>query len=169
MFQFRVLERADWNTAYSPGSSWRAGNLSSCWAESKLVWKQMNPQCLLYTELCSDCMSRLEVRQWMWNIFRQTVSHQNIMEVDGTWPDELKELSDKSPLKSVLTKRHPVQDPFQQLPSDFQQKLSEDGRSGLRVFLALTNVEAFCLELHELLLLKTSHAVPDEGYPPHWE
>ncbi|XP_071319372.1 E3 ubiquitin-protein ligase rnf213-beta isoform X2 [Trachinotus anak] len=61
------------------------------------------------------------------------------------------------------------QDPFQKLPSQFQQKLSEDQRRGLKVFLAGTDVDTFCLELHEILLLKTSNAVPDLVYQPHWD
>ncbi len=61
------------------------------------------------------------------------------------------------------------QDPFQRLPSEFQQKLSEEERKGLKVFLAVTDVDAFSLELHEILLLKTSSAVPDQSYKPHWE
>ncbi|XP_070707447.1 E3 ubiquitin-protein ligase rnf213-beta [Pempheris klunzingeri] len=61
------------------------------------------------------------------------------------------------------------QDPFQRLPSGFQQKLSEEERKGLKVFLSVTDVDAFCLELHEILVLKTSSAVPDEGYQPHWD
>ncbi|KAF3854013.1 hypothetical protein F7725_014701 [Dissostichus mawsoni] len=61
------------------------------------------------------------------------------------------------------------QDPFQKLPTKFQKKLSEDERKGLKVFLAATDVETFCLELHEILLLKINHDVPDEGYQAHWE
>ncbi|KAM4526288.1 E3 ubiquitin-protein ligase rnf213-beta [Fundulus diaphanus] len=61
------------------------------------------------------------------------------------------------------------QDPFQKLPSEFQQKLSAEERRGLKAFLAVTDVEAFALELHEILLLKTNSAVPDEGYQPHWD
>ncbi|XP_076616648.1 E3 ubiquitin-protein ligase rnf213-beta isoform X2 [Chaetodon auriga] len=61
------------------------------------------------------------------------------------------------------------QDPFQRLPSEFQRKLSEEERKGLKVFLAVTDVDTFSLELHEILLLKTSNAVPDEGYQPHWD
>ncbi|XP_015244846.1 PREDICTED: E3 ubiquitin-protein ligase RNF213 [Cyprinodon variegatus] len=61
------------------------------------------------------------------------------------------------------------QDPFQKLPSDFQQKLSEEERRGLKAFLAVTDVEAFSLELHEILLLKTSRVGPDEDYQPHWD
>lgn len=61
------------------------------------------------------------------------------------------------------------QDPFQKLPSKFQQKLSEEDRKRLKLFLAATDTERFCLELHEILLLKTCSAVPDDGYQPHWE
>lgn len=61
------------------------------------------------------------------------------------------------------------QDPFQRLPSQFQQKLSDEERKGLKGFLAVTDVDAFSLELHEILLLKTSNAVPDEAYQPQWE
>ncbi|XP_028991062.2 E3 ubiquitin-protein ligase rnf213-beta [Betta splendens] len=59
------------------------------------------------------------------------------------------------------------QDPFQELPSKFQQKLSEEDRKRLKVFLAATDTESFCLELHEILLLKTCNA--DESYQPHWD
>uniref|UniRef100_A0A671XHH6 Uncharacterized protein n=1 Tax=Sparus aurata TaxID=8175 RepID=A0A671XHH6_SPAAU len=51
----------------------------------------------------------------------------------------------------------------------FQKKLSEEERKELKAFLAVTDVEAFTLELHEILLLKTSNPVPDEGYRPQWE
>ncbi|XP_019133291.1 E3 ubiquitin-protein ligase rnf213-beta isoform X3 [Larimichthys crocea] len=61
------------------------------------------------------------------------------------------------------------QDPFQRLPSQFQQKLSDEERKGLKGFLAVTDVDAFSLELHEILLLKTSNAVPDEAYKPQWD
>ncbi|KAM4715158.1 LOW QUALITY PROTEIN: E3 ubiquitin-protein ligase rnf213-beta [Anableps anableps] len=62
-----------------------------------------------------------------------------------------------------------MQDPFQKLPSEFQQKLSEEERRGLKAFFTVTDVETFALELHEILLLKTSNAVPEEGYQPHWD
>ncbi|XP_037610034.1 E3 ubiquitin-protein ligase rnf213-beta isoform X1 [Sebastes umbrosus] len=61
------------------------------------------------------------------------------------------------------------QDPFQRLPSEFQQKLSEEEKKGLKVFLAVTDVDTFSLELHEILLLKTSTDVPDQRYQPHWD
>ncbi|XP_041671343.1 E3 ubiquitin-protein ligase rnf213-beta isoform X2 [Cheilinus undulatus] len=61
------------------------------------------------------------------------------------------------------------QDPFQKLPLEFQQKLSEEERKGLKVFLAATDVDTFTLELHEILLLKTSDTVPEEGYQAHWD
>ncbi|XP_023274738.1 E3 ubiquitin-protein ligase rnf213-beta-like [Seriola lalandi dorsalis] len=66
----------------------------------------------------------------------------------------------------MLNKKH---DPFQKLPSQFQQKLSEDQRKELKCFLAVTDVDTFSLELHEILMLKTSNAVPDQGYHPHWD
>uniref|UniRef100_A0A665WTV1 Uncharacterized protein n=1 Tax=Echeneis naucrates TaxID=173247 RepID=A0A665WTV1_ECHNA len=56
----------------------------------------------------------------------------------------------------------------QKLSSEFQQKLSEDQRKDLKVFLTGTDVDTFCLELHEILLLKTSRASPDP-YQPQWE
>lgn len=61
------------------------------------------------------------------------------------------------------------QDPFQKLPSDFQQKLTEEQRRGLKSFLAATDVETFSLELHEILLLKTCSAEPEDCYKPSWE
>ncbi|CAK6965023.1 E3 ubiquitin-protein ligase rnf213-beta isoform X3 [Scomber scombrus] len=61
------------------------------------------------------------------------------------------------------------QDPFQRLPAKFQEKLSEEGKKGLMVFLGATDVDAFCLELHEILLLKTTTSMPDDGYQPHWD
>uniref|UniRef100_A0A3Q1AXV9 RING-type E3 ubiquitin transferase n=1 Tax=Amphiprion ocellaris TaxID=80972 RepID=A0A3Q1AXV9_AMPOC len=51
----------------------------------------------------------------------------------------------------------------------FQERLSEEERKALKAFLAVTDVDAFCLELHEILLLKTSNAVPDQAYQPHWD
>lgn len=69
----------------------------------------------------------------------------------------------------VLLNSLTFQDPFQHLPTQFQQKLSEAERRGMRGFLAVADVDTFILELHEVLLLKTSRAVPDEGYQPHWE
>ncbi|KAK9530838.1 hypothetical protein VZT92_012317 [Zoarces viviparus] len=61
------------------------------------------------------------------------------------------------------------QDPFRTLPPDFQQKLSEEERKELKVFFAGTDVDTFSLELHEILLLKTSNAVPEQSYHPHWD
>ncbi|XP_024140227.1 E3 ubiquitin-protein ligase rnf213-beta isoform X2 [Oryzias melastigma] len=59
------------------------------------------------------------------------------------------------------------QDPFQKLPPEFQQKLSKDERKELNAFLAVTDVDTFILELHEILLLKTDAA--DRGYQSHWD
>ncbi|XP_071387268.1 E3 ubiquitin-protein ligase rnf213-beta-like [Centroberyx affinis] len=61
------------------------------------------------------------------------------------------------------------QDPFQRLPSKFQQKLSVEERKGVKMFLAVTDVDTFSLELHEILLLKTSNSMPDQDYLPHWD
>ncbi|XP_005805466.2 E3 ubiquitin-protein ligase rnf213-beta [Xiphophorus maculatus] len=61
------------------------------------------------------------------------------------------------------------QDPFQKLPSEFQQKLSEEERRRMKAFFTVTDVETFALELHEILLLKTSGAVPEERYQPQWD
>ncbi|XP_042252605.1 E3 ubiquitin-protein ligase rnf213-beta [Thunnus maccoyii] len=61
------------------------------------------------------------------------------------------------------------QDPFQRLPSEFQQKLSEEEKKGLKVFLSATDVDTFSLELHEILLLKTSNSVLEDRYQPQWD
>ncbi|XP_037836891.1 E3 ubiquitin-protein ligase rnf213-beta isoform X2 [Kryptolebias marmoratus] len=61
------------------------------------------------------------------------------------------------------------QDPFQKLPSEFQQKLTAEERRGLKAFFAVTDVDTFALELHEVLLLKTSSSLPDQAYQPHWD
>ncbi|XP_043958780.1 E3 ubiquitin-protein ligase rnf213-beta isoform X1 [Gambusia affinis] len=61
------------------------------------------------------------------------------------------------------------QDPFQKLPSEFQQKLSEEERRRMKAFFTVTDVETFALELHEILLLKTSSAVPEDRYQPQWD
>ncbi|XP_056152727.1 E3 ubiquitin-protein ligase rnf213-beta [Lampris incognitus] len=61
------------------------------------------------------------------------------------------------------------QDPFRRLPSEFQQKLSEEDRKGLRSFLMVTDVNTFSLEMHEILLLKTNSSIPDQVYSPHWD
>lgn len=58
------------------------------------------------------------------------------------------------------------QEPFPKLPPEFQQKLSQDDRKELKDFLAVTDVDTFILELHEILLLKTGGGT---GYQPHWE
>ncbi|XP_059181122.1 E3 ubiquitin-protein ligase rnf213-beta [Centropristis striata] len=60
------------------------------------------------------------------------------------------------------------QDPFQDLPPAFQQKLSEEQSRGLKIFLSSTDVDTFSLELHEILLLKTSSTLQDR-YQPHWD
>ncbi|XP_076008326.1 E3 ubiquitin-protein ligase rnf213-beta isoform X2 [Genypterus blacodes] len=60
------------------------------------------------------------------------------------------------------------EDPFQRLPAEFQQQLSAEERKGLKMFLAVTDVDTFSLELHEILLLKTSNSVPEQGYSPQW-
>uniref|UniRef100_A0A667YC06 Ring finger protein 213b n=1 Tax=Myripristis murdjan TaxID=586833 RepID=A0A667YC06_9TELE len=51
----------------------------------------------------------------------------------------------------------------------FQQKLSQEERKGLKMFLSATDIDTFSLELHEILLLKTSSSMPDQVYSPHWE
>ncbi|XP_062858949.1 E3 ubiquitin-protein ligase rnf213-beta [Trichomycterus rosablanca] len=56
------------------------------------------------------------------------------------------------------------QDPFPRLSEEFREKLSADERKELREFLDATDTEIFILELHEILLLKTS---PD-SYRPQW-
>ncbi|KAM4623618.1 E3 ubiquitin-protein ligase rnf213-beta [Polymixia lowei] len=61
------------------------------------------------------------------------------------------------------------EDPFPRLPSEFQQKLSEEERRELKIFLIATDVDTFALELHEILLLKTSSSVPDQAYNPNWD
>ncbi|XP_020567705.1 E3 ubiquitin-protein ligase rnf213-beta isoform X2 [Oryzias latipes] len=58
------------------------------------------------------------------------------------------------------------QEPFPKLPPEFQQKLSQDDRKELKDFLAVTDVDTFILELHEILLLKTGGGT---GYQPHWD
>ncbi|XP_062382955.1 E3 ubiquitin-protein ligase rnf213-beta [Sardina pilchardus] len=60
------------------------------------------------------------------------------------------------------------QDPFQSLSGQFQEKLLEEERTGLRRFLGLTDVDLFTRELHEIILLKTNPK--NEGsYSPHWD
>ncbi|RVE59876.1 hypothetical protein OJAV_G00193340 [Oryzias javanicus] len=59
------------------------------------------------------------------------------------------------------------QDPFLKLPPEFQQKLSKDERKELNAFLAVTDVDTFILELHEILLLKTDAG--DRSYLSHWD
>uniref|UniRef100_A0A4W5ME67 Uncharacterized protein n=1 Tax=Hucho hucho TaxID=62062 RepID=A0A4W5ME67_9TELE len=62
------------------------------------------------------------------------------------------------------------QDPFHRLPSEFQQKLSEEERRELRVFFSGTDIDILSLELHEILLLKTNiQTFSDQAYLPHWE
>uniref|UniRef100_A0A3Q3RY16 Uncharacterized protein n=1 Tax=Mastacembelus armatus TaxID=205130 RepID=A0A3Q3RY16_9TELE len=44
----------------------------------------------------------------------------------------------------------------QKLPSEFLKKLSDKDRKGLKVFLAHTDVDTFTLELHEILLIRST-------------
>ncbi|MBN3307566.1 RN213 ligase, partial [Amia calva] len=59
--------------------------------------------------------------------------------------------------------------PFERLPEQYQQTLSEQERLETRAFLGVTDIDAFCWELHEMLLLKTNNTVPEDNYPPHWD
>lgn len=61
-----------------------------------------------------------------------------------------------------------LQDPFQQLSKEFRDKLDPEERKQVKVFLGLTDIDTFSLELHEILQLKTSSTVED-GFAPHWE
>ncbi|KAG7491231.1 hypothetical protein MATL_G00000820, partial [Megalops atlanticus] len=61
------------------------------------------------------------------------------------------------------------QEPFQKLPKKYRQRLLEEERKAVMVFLRVTDAEAFSWELHEILLLKTSNPSPDDNYPPHWD
>uniref|UniRef100_A0A3Q4IGH3 Uncharacterized protein n=1 Tax=Neolamprologus brichardi TaxID=32507 RepID=A0A3Q4IGH3_NEOBR len=44
----------------------------------------------------------------------------------------------------------------QKLPSEFQEKLSEEQKKDLKAFLAVTDVDTFTLELHEILLIRST-------------
>ncbi|CAL8282528.1 unnamed protein product [Merluccius merluccius] len=61
------------------------------------------------------------------------------------------------------------QDPFKGLHLGFQEKLTAEERKGLNDFLAIADMGSFSRELHEILLLKTSSAVPDREYFPFWD
>ncbi|XP_034413975.1 E3 ubiquitin-protein ligase RNF213 [Cyclopterus lumpus] len=61
------------------------------------------------------------------------------------------------------------QDPFPKLGSEFRQKLTDGARKELKAFLAVADVDAFSLELHEVLLLKASHAAPEQRFHAHWD
>ncbi|XP_028976282.2 E3 ubiquitin-protein ligase rnf213-beta isoform X4 [Esox lucius] len=61
------------------------------------------------------------------------------------------------------------QDPFQRLPSEFQQKLSEEERKDMRVFFTGTDLATFSLELHEILLLKINQTSSNQAYLPKWD
>lgn len=61
-----------------------------------------------------------------------------------------------------------LQDPFQQLSKEFRDRLDSEERKQVKVFLGLTDIDTFSLELHEILQLKTNSTVED-GFAPHWE
>lgn len=63
----------------------------------------------------------------------------------------------------------PFQDPFPKFPPEFRVKLSEAERRALKAFLGAADVDAFSLELHEVLLLKTGGAAPQQRYHADWE
>ncbi|XP_073773817.1 E3 ubiquitin-protein ligase rnf213-beta isoform X3 [Danio rerio] len=60
------------------------------------------------------------------------------------------------------------QDPFQRLSKEFRDELTSEERKHVKVFLGLTDVDIFSLELHEILQLKTISTLP-EGFAPHWD
>ncbi|XP_015211977.2 E3 ubiquitin-protein ligase rnf213-beta isoform X1 [Lepisosteus oculatus] len=60
-------------------------------------------------------------------------------------------------------------DPFERLPREYQQRLTEEEMRGLRAFLRVTDISTFNLELHEILLLKTNNPNPETNYQPHWD
>ncbi|XP_029109785.1 E3 ubiquitin-protein ligase rnf213-beta [Scleropages formosus] len=70
--------------------------------------------------------------------------------------------------KSELRLRN-GQEPFEHLPAEYRKRLSEEERRELKAFLGATDRDAFCQELHEILLLKTSNALRDHNYPGHWD
>ncbi|XP_077056473.1 E3 ubiquitin-protein ligase rnf213-beta isoform X2 [Siphateles boraxobius] len=59
------------------------------------------------------------------------------------------------------------QDPFQQLSKEFRDHLNSEERKQVKVFLGLTDIDTFSLELHEILQLRTNSTVED-GFAPHW-
>ncbi|XP_048870948.1 E3 ubiquitin-protein ligase rnf213-beta [Brienomyrus brachyistius] len=61
------------------------------------------------------------------------------------------------------------QDPFERLPPEYKKELSEAERKEVKAFLALTDMDAFCRELHEILLLKTGAATRGQNYDSHWD
>ncbi|KAK9965830.1 hypothetical protein ABG768_004896 [Culter alburnus] len=64
--------------------------------------------------------------------------------------------------------RRKGQDPFQQLSKEFRDRLDSEERKQVKVFLGLTDIDTFSLELHEILQLKTNSTVED-GFAPHWD
>uniref|UniRef100_A0A3B3SIL3 RING-type E3 ubiquitin transferase n=1 Tax=Paramormyrops kingsleyae TaxID=1676925 RepID=A0A3B3SIL3_9TELE len=69
--------------------------------------------------------------------------------------------------KPVIKKS--MKNPKKRLPPEYREKLSEAERKEVKAFLALTDMDAFCRELHEILLLKTGTATQEENYDSHWE
>ncbi|XP_058845777.1 E3 ubiquitin-protein ligase rnf213-beta isoform X2 [Acipenser ruthenus] len=60
-------------------------------------------------------------------------------------------------------------DPFERLPIPYREGLSEVEKKELRGFLAVTDINAFRWELHEILLLKTNNFISEDNYHAHWD
>ncbi|XP_056627258.1 E3 ubiquitin-protein ligase rnf213-beta-like isoform X2 [Triplophysa dalaica] len=60
------------------------------------------------------------------------------------------------------------QDPFQRLPEQFRDKLTSEERNQVKVFLGVTDIDIFLLELHEILQLKANNT-GEESFSPHWD
>ncbi|MGH0135413.1 UNVERIFIED_CONTAM: hypothetical protein FKN15_035521 [Acipenser sinensis] len=60
-------------------------------------------------------------------------------------------------------------DPFERLPVPYREGLSEVEKKELRGFLAVTDINAFRWELHEILLLKTNNFISEDNYHAHWD
>ncbi|XP_073722611.1 E3 ubiquitin-protein ligase rnf213-beta [Misgurnus anguillicaudatus] len=58
------------------------------------------------------------------------------------------------------------QDPFQRLPKEYRDQLTSDDRKQLKVFLGVTDIDIFLLELHEILQLKAKNG---DVFGPHWD
>ncbi|XP_051888724.1 E3 ubiquitin-protein ligase rnf213-alpha-like [Pristis pectinata] len=59
-------------------------------------------------------------------------------------------------------------DPFERIPDTYKERLLPVEEAVLKTFFASTDINAFLWELHEILMLKTTHSNIEDNFQPTW-